>query len=130
MNKFNDDKILGSLVEDYIIDCIEEHFDTKIIKTDQYDLMDYYDDKAYYEIKARRNNYKTYPTTMIGYNKILFAQQSNKDVYFIFSFNDGDYYYKYNINDKFIINIGGRNDRGKQEYKKYYFIPIEKLNKF
>lgn len=131
MNKFYEDKKYGDNSENNIIDCIEKHFDTKITKTNgYYDLMDFYDDDNYYEIKSRRNKYNQYPTTMIGYNKILYAQKSIKDVYFIFSFTDGNYYYKYNDNDKFNINMGGRDDRGKEEFKKYFYIPIENLTKF
>ena len=131
MNKFNEDKIYGDNSEKNIIDCIEKYFDTEITKTtDYYHLMDFYDDNNYYEIKSRRNKYNQYPTTMIGYNKILYAQKSNNDVSFIFSFIDGNYYCKYNKWDKFNINMGGRDDRGKEEFKKYFYIPIENLTKF
>ena len=131
MNKFNEDKKFGDNSENNIIDCIEKHFDTKITKTyDYYDLMDFYDDDNYYEIKSRRNKYNQYPTTMIGYNKILYSQKSIKDVYFIFSFTDGNYFYKYDKNDNFNINMGGRDDRRKEEFKKYFYIPIENLIKF
>ena len=131
MKKLYEDKKYGDNSENYIIDCIEKHFDTKRTKTyGYYDLMDFYDDDNYYEIKSRRNKYNQYPTTMIGYNEILYAQKSIKDVYFIFSFTDGNYYYKYDKNDNFNINLGGRDDRGKEEFKKYFYIPIENLTKF
>jgi hypothetical protein len=129
MNKFEADKILGNKTEENIVQVIENYFKTKITKTEELHPMDFYDDKAYYEVKSRRNNHNKYPTTMIGYNKINFVKNSNKDAYFIFSFTDGNYYYKYDINDRFKIKIGGRQDRGIDEYKKYLFIPIEKLIK-
>jgi hypothetical protein len=67
---------------------------------------------------------------MIGKNKIDYAQKYNDNTYyFIFVFEDGIYYYKYNINDKLKSSIGGRNDRGTSEYKPYYYIPINYLIK-
>ena len=52
MNKFNEDKKYGDISEINIVDCIEKYFDTEITKTtDCYHLMDFYDDKNYYERK-------------------------------------------------------------------------------
>ena len=131
MNQKEKDLILGRMKEDYIIDVIKNHFNlNKLNKLDVYNPFDFYNEEKdiYFELKARRLNHNTYKTTMIGYNKILEAQKY-KTVYFIFSFNDGDYYYKFNKYDGFELAIGGRNDRDKAEYKKYIYIPVSKLIK-
>jgi len=66
---------------------------------------------------------------MIGYTKILHALKQIKDVYFIFQFTDGNYYYKYDKTETFEIKKGGRYDRGRPENNLYYYIPIERLIK-
>ena len=38
------------------------------------------------------------------------------------------YYYNYKSGSNLNFDIGGRCDRGKAEYKKYLYIPIEELN--
>ena len=132
MNKKEQDLLMGQLNEDYIKDIICNHFNIQTInKTPLNHPMDFYFGDTYFEVKSRRNNYNKYPTTMIGYNKIKWIKNNNiKDVYFIFVFEDGNYYYKYNPEDKFETSIGGRWDRGKEEKKLYYYIPINKLTKF
>lgn len=126
-----EDLLMGSLNEDYIKDVICCHFNiNNLTKTYEGHPMDFKCDDIYFEVKSRRCKHNTYDTTMIGYNKIQWIIKNNiKDVYFIFVFTDGDYYYKYDPKDNFEINLGGRNDRGKPEYKNYYYIPVEKLNK-
>jgi hypothetical protein len=70
---------------------------------------------------------------MVGENKLAFAKTSTKDIYFVFSFTDGLYYWKYNeediINDLVKIREGGRGDRGSNEYKSYAFIQNKLLEK-
>ena len=66
---------------------------------------------------------------MIGYNKIKKALELNEDVYFIFNFTDGIYYYKFDRDKELEIKQAGRRDRGRPEIKDYYFIPIEILQK-
>ena len=128
---YQKDQIIGNLNEDYAEEIIKEYLDLKhLIKLDKFDTFDFYNEEKniFFEVKSRRNNYNKYPTTIIGYNKMLEAI-NYKNVYFIFIFNDGDYYYKYDVNDNLMITIGGRWDRGKTETKKYVHIPIEKLIK-
>ncbi len=91
--------------------------------------------KYYFEIKSRRFKHDKYKTTMIGKNKIDYANKYPYDnyyffyYYFVFVFEDGIYYYEYNIEDKLKSSIGGRTDRGVDEVKQYYYIPIKKLIK-
>ncbi len=132
MNKKQiEDKIMGDLNEEYIIEVIKENFNIKeLIKTSSNHPMDFKYNNTYFEIKSRRNYYNTYPTTMIGKNKIDWLKTNKiNDAYFIFVFEDGDYYYKYDVNDNLFIGTGGRKDRGKAEFKKYCYIPITKLIK-
>ena len=97
-------------------------------RTQPYDIFDYYNDTYLVELKSRNNHYSKYPTTMVGYNKLVAADKSNKVVLFFFKFTDGLYYHKYNPLIEYTIQTGGRCDRGRPEYKKYCYIPINFLN--
>ena len=103
--------------------------DNTIYKLENSNEFDFKGDNKYIELKSRNNNYNKYPTTMIGYNKIKKALELNEDVYFIFNFTDGIYYYKFDRDKELEIKQGGRRDRGRPEIKDYYFIPIEILQK-
>jgi hypothetical protein len=107
--------------------------DTLEMSNNKYNLFDYIGKDCYIELKSRRVTHDKYPDTMIGYNKVEFAMNTYKRVVFCFSFTDGLYYYIFNKNDicnnRLRIDIGGRNDRGKEEYKKYCFIPTKLLKK-
>jgi len=129
---FEKNKYEGDYGEETTLPIIEKYFNVQLTKTDKNHVMDFRDNYGtYYEVKSRNNNYRTYPTTMVGYNKIQFANKLEKPVYFIFNFLDGVYYYEYSIDklDELEIKRGGRCDRGKSEYKTYCFIPIDKLKK-
>ena len=102
-------------------------YDDTIIQLDRHNVFDYKGDNKYIELKSRNNNYNRYQTTMIGYNKIKKALELNEDVYFVFNFTDGLYYYKFDRDKELEIKQGGRFDRGIPEIKDYYFIPIEIL---
>lgn len=121
----------GLTKEQEIINLLIKFFKRNIYKiNDEYFEYDFKDNENnYYELKSRRNVYNKYPSTIIGFNKIEYAlKNTENNYYFIFHFLDGTYYYKYNENDnQCFIKEGGRNDRGKKEYKNYYYIPITKL---
>jgi len=108
---------------------IENHFDVILFKTDIYHPFDFRDEhKVFYNIYSKGINHNKYPTVNVDIKKIEMANLSDKDVYFIFKFINGIYYYKYNRN----INDGLRSGLGKdkslvQEYKPYVWIPINKL---
>ena len=85
-------------------------------------------------MKTRTNTIEKYPDTIIGINKIRQAKlltQSNPflKVHFWFRFSDCIAYWEFSVdNEKDLISkIAGRNDRGKNEYKEYYAIPVNKL---
>ena len=134
MNKKESDIFMGQLNEDYIKDVICSHFDFKsMLKLDLFHPMDFHSNNKYFEIKSRRFNHNKYETTMVGKNKIEWVRENyieGIDFYFVFVFEDGDYFYKYNPEDEFKTGLGGRCDRGRDEIKLYYYIPINKMTKF
>ena len=138
MKFFKNDYNLGLKSEIETLPILRNFFKDDIRKTSgKFNEFDFVGDNTFYELKTRTNNYNKYPTTIIGFNKIksIDGKSTNKDTkfYFVFKFIDGIYYYEYNINDKFEVKKGGRNDRfdykGNRinEYKDYYYIPIDKL---
>jgi hypothetical protein len=131
MASFKNDYSFGTNNEDNVLEKITKHFNDGVIKksVNKFSKYDYKGDKYYYELKSRNNNYKTYPTTLIPYNKIM----ENKQQYFLFDFKDGLYYIEYNkdVFSKFELNEFVRKQRIDYNDKKslYYFIPIECLIK-
>jgi len=134
MNKKISDIEFGLNKEDEYYELLKDCFDETLEKTNnKYNLFDYIGEDCYIELKSRRNTHNKYPDTMVGYNKIEFANSTYKNVVFCFAFTDGLYYYKFNKDDlthnKLRFDIGGRCDRGKEEYKQYCYIPIELLKR-
>ena len=120
----------GLQKENQFLPIIKNFFnDPTIYKLDKNNEFDFKGDNKFIELKSRRNNYKKYPTTMVGLNKFNKASTLLEEVYFIFSFDDGLYYYKDEKADKFEIKKAGRWDRGRNEIKDYTFIPVENLLK-
>ena len=100
----------------------------ELTQTEPFHLFDYYNDEYLVELKARRNDYAKYPTTMVGLNKIDKAKREQfKKCMFCFKFFDGLYYHLYDSKMKYEIKKGGRCDRGCPEIKDYVYIPIAKL---
>jgi len=98
-------------------------------------IFDYLSDegKIAVELKSRRNTKNKYPTTMVGYNKIIEANKLIKDgytIFFAFQFTDKLCFYKYTDENENWIQKGGRVDRGRPEIKQYYFIPTSSLDDF
>jgi len=126
------DVIAGHKNELILKEVIEIFFNVQLFQTDAYHPFDFRDgNKIFYEVKTRNVKHNKYPTTMVGQNKIEAANLSDRDVYFIFGFTDGNYYFKYNrnVNSGLSVSIGGRNDRGREEYKPYCWIPINMLTR-
>jgi hypothetical protein len=115
--------------ENKYFELIKKTFDINLERTTKNYIFDYESDKTLVELKSRRCDSNTYPTTMVGENKIKYAEKSTKDVYFVFAFNDGVYYWKYDKNVELKIDVGGRMDRGRLELNKYAYIKKELLKK-
>ena len=132
MSSFENDHLVGTTNEITIHDTLNNYFkDNLIHQKEKYKKYDYKGNKYYYELKTRNNNYKTYPTTLIPYSKLMNGLEDKQ--IFIFSFKDGIYYIHYNkeLFDTFDLMDFQRNKRVDYVDKKqlYYFIPIEHLKK-
>jgi hypothetical protein len=133
--KINDLKF-GDKQEKNLINTIQQEFKTVLSKTKNFNTFDYENrkEKILIELKSRRINKNKYTDTLIGYNKVKSGLDKIKEGYriiFIFSFIDNLCYYELSkeINISW-IRKGGRTDRGKDEIKEYYYIPINKLIDF
>ena len=108
------------------IEKIRSKFSKTLKPTNNFFVFDYVSSECYVELKSRRNKLNTYPDTMVGVNKLDYAKIADRPVYFVFSFIDGLYYWKYNQDDiqngNVRFSVGGRCDRGKNEYKDYAYI--------
>ena len=108
------------------IEKIRNKFSNRLKPTYNFFVFDYVSPECYVELKSRRNKLNTYPDTMVGKNKMDYAETADRPVYFVFSFIDGTYYWKYNkediLNGGVRFSVGGRCDRGKAEYKDYAYI--------
>lgn len=116
------------------LEIIKNMFDSGLKKiSDNYYCFDFSSESCYVELKSRRCKHTQYKDTMIGQNKLDYASKSSKPVYFVFAFDDGLYYWKYNSEDMANGNVGirdgGRKDRGYDEIKKYGYIKTEILIK-
>ena len=118
--------------EKELFEPIQKHFGVELKPAkDKYALYDFRGLGIRVELKSRRNKKNTYATTLIGKNKVDNAKRIQIDVksYFVFDFTDGLYCIKYNeeLFKTFEVVTKGRNDRGKDEYNKYYEIPVNLL---
>jgi hypothetical protein len=131
MNKKTLDYNFGINKETYFLDKLKNKFSTDVLPVkEKFCSYDFESDGCIFELKSRRCLKETYPSTMIGMNKIKKYQSLNKRIILCFSFIDVDCYYEYNPNDNLIVKNGGRNDRGKDEYNDYLYIPINLLKDF
>lgn len=106
----------GKSIENKTKPIIEHFLNTELENTEAYNCFDFINTqkKILVELKSRRNLKNTYPTTMIGYNKVKKAKgftSQGWSVYMFFKFTDGLYYIKYNDELEYEIRKGYRNDR-------------------
>ena len=130
MRTFKSDYIVGRASEEKYLSCLQNAFKDETLSYTKCktDIFDYIGDNKYVELKTRTFENTKYPDTMIGLNKIKYAQDnSDKEFYFVFAFTNGLYYWKYNADDKLNYRKGGRVDRGYKEIKEYVYIPINLL---
>ena len=89
---------------------------------EKYSPFDFFNGEYICEVKSRSNTHNQYWTTMVGYNKVKIAEESNNFKYrFYFVFTDGTYFWDFKEGE-YKVNRGGI-----QENKQYAFIPIDKL---
>ena len=126
LNDYN----VGLQYEVQILPFLQVYFNDKtIVQLDRFNVFDFKGENKYLELKTRKCSVKTYPTTMIGVNKVERAKSLNENVYFIFQFTDGVYCWKYDKNIQLTKREGGRTDRGYNEIKQYFFISTQLLIK-
>ncbi len=88
MDKFKIDEDFGKEQENKAQEYIQTYFkQTTLKKLSRFNKFDFEGDTALFEVKTRRNNHDAYPSTMIGYNKIVACKKCEQDVYFILYFN-------------------------------------------
>lgn len=123
------DLIFGLKSEAYLLSIIKKTFGSGFEKIqEQFHPFDFQDGDTYLELKTRRCKHDRYPDTMIGYNKLKYAQDRPTCKFkFLFKFDDGLYYHDYDHTKKYNIRDGGRWDRGTQEIKPYCYIPVNEL---
>ena len=136
--KWKSDKQLGNYGERKVLNYLnglDEYKDNqfKLFKY-RYNTFDLRNSDIIAEVKTRRCKHDTYPTTMIGHNKIkeAIANHDNFTYDFFFVFSDG--LYRWRFWDKseedsqcYSIGKGGRTDRGYNEIKEYCYIDINHL---
>lgn len=129
--KFAKDFEFGDNEETRLLAIVKNKFGEDIKRTSKDHIFDYYNDECLIELKSRNCFSFSYPSSMVGYNKIQSARKSGKSCYFLFNFKDGLYYWEFNEDDitngSVCIKTGGRKDRGFYEYKDYAFIDVDLL---
>jgi hypothetical protein len=136
MSRKKKDLALGLKSEIEVKPILEKHLNVKLENTGHYDTFDFVGKDIYIELKARTNKRRSYPTTMIGKNKIdegLQLLKKKKRVILAFKFTNGLFIYELKedclTNGDMSISNGGRWDRGFNEIKKYAYIDVEKLTR-
>lgn len=103
--------------------------------TPHFDNFDYENDNVLIELKTRKCAWLQYPSLMFSTAKIKKAiklnedPNFNKEIYFFWKLSDGLFYWKYN-HEEYEINIGGRDDRGKNEYQNVVYIKNEFIKNY
>ena len=130
MNTFKNDYDLGKANEIIVLQKLKDFFkDDTITQTkNMYCKYDYESKDAIYELKTRNNRLLAYPTTLIGFDKIL---NTTKIQYFVYSYIDKLAYIKYDkdLFSTFQLLPFKRNARDDfiDKEKLYYHIPVKNL---
>jgi len=120
------DREFGLESEKNIKPILERFFNDELTDTTRWTTYDFKGKENRYELKARRNCYNTYPTTMIPADKV------DENLIFVFQFTDGNYYIPYNKEtfDTFECKPFRRWRTGTRDKEKdYIYIPIGSLLK-
>ena len=127
---YAEDNESGHKHEILMLSTLQEYFNDPTIKmTKRNFIFDYVGENKYIELKKRNLPSNKYDDTMIPLNKILYCKGKPEDYYFVFSFEDGNFIWKYNDEDQLNYRRGGRKDRRYNEFKDYCYIPINLLKK-
>lgn len=130
LRTFVGDYTLGKSCEMDKFDLIRQLDPDLAPSEDPMALFDFVSSSSCVELKNRTFEMAKYPTTIVGSNKIRYAEEHpEKDFYFCFNFTDGLFYSKYNakVYSKFKKAKVERTDRGKSEKMEVIHIPIGAL---
>ena len=133
MVNISKDLKFGLESEDKILLLLQNKIDVNITKTSAFHSFDYFlsSNDTYYELKTRRCSHDQYPDTMVGKNKLTFAQNNPDNKYiFLFNFTDGLYYHIWDKTNLYNVKVSGRYDRGRPELNEYFYIKKENLINF
>lgn len=119
----------GFKCEDDLLDRIREKYGDDIKKTKQYDIFDFNNDDIQIELKNRRCYSYSYPSMMIGLNKLIKAEKSERRSVFLWNLKDGLYCWNFNKKE-YKTAFGGRKDRGLDERKIVAFIDMKYIKPF
>jgi hypothetical protein len=122
--QYQSDLEFGLNAEIILKNTLENEFGL-LNQLDKYNPFDYENDDYLIELKSRRINHNKYPTAMVNLSKILKTNNSNKNRVIVFNYLDG--LYKWIVDDNYNAGIGGRNDRGLDEYSEMAYIDINNL---
>jgi hypothetical protein len=131
-----DDLAFGTKNEENVWTTIENALGTKLTRLGGYSPLDYTNEAKtiWAELKTRRIAHNQYPTALIGKNKVDFCDKENVAYYFVYSYNDGLWYIKYDkaLFDTFRVEIeyerGWRPDASNAPSAVVH-IPVEHLQK-
>jgi transposase-like protein len=115
----------GKAQESKVLPVIKDFFKRDIqAYPEEFSKYDFFDDTYNYELKSRTNNKKTYPTTMLTYNKIT----KDKPLILLFNFKDQICYIEYDETkfQKYEKQMFSRAGLSHDE-KEHIFIPIKDL---
>ena len=117
----------GKQKEEDIYPLLKTFFNSPALERtpQRYCKYDFEDRDATYEVKSRKCNKHTYPTTLLTLNKII---NTTKDQYFIFNFTDEICYIKYDkaVFDTFECKPYSRINQA-DDMTDYLFIPLANL---
>tara|TARA_R100001132_G_C3274679_1_gene96949 strand:- start:1295 stop:1729 length:435 start_codon:yes stop_codon:yes gene_type:complete len=129
--KYNLDFVYGREREKIVVKFLNDNYfdDPLILHKNRWNYFDFSNKDYICELKSRRCLKETYPTTIIGYNKMKEAEENETEIIyrFYFLFKDSSLYSWDFKKEGYTIDKGGRTDRGKIEIKDYAYIPCDDL---
>lgn len=126
--RYKEDLITGMSGEINSQPILEAEFGLLNKSTYKWEYIDYDNENYIIELKTRPNDnhnaYDKYGGLMFNYSKIKKYKKKGEVRKLIVSFNckDGLYYWEYKEGE-YTTGIGGRNDRGCDEYREMAYVP-------
>jgi hypothetical protein len=122
--QYQSDLQFGLTAELDVKNNLENEFGS-LTQLDKYNPFDFENDEYLIELKSRRINHNQYPTTMVNLSKLKRTENTTKQRVIVFNYMDG--LYKWTVDDNYTTGIGGRCDRGLDEYSQMAYIDINNL---